>query len=584
MTVDFLRALRDPRDSSALLAEMLLDISFVLHELHDLEGVDRVAVRELVAGLSAGLLQVEHMPGRRRVNFCDAAVVLEVTTAEVGRPSPWQASGLFAGETAVRIWKVDNPGFRGRHPWQLFSDSAFHIMVLEWLVQRLDIWCGQYYPVAGAARSMRVLAQRAVQSIPSQANLLRLALLDALGTPRDLATFLLRAELQRCPPLPARLQAAVTENWSGRAAWCRRSCKLFPLAAVAADLAGAPCTDARAVRDSFLAMGLARNAWAHLMRLPAPVITFLAAILVVTPDDDGRAVFLREFSFWLSRLGKRFRYYRIPQERLLTALVWACYESARLGGGSSLLSPDGLSELLPESLFRYGMLISRMNLDAEHHLRMRALLLAFSFDVLESETPLDVLMNNLLFVLDWYVMEGSSFPVSWFKRDFWKISARSQRWHELLLRQLEAERQQRLEQEFSAENTVSWAAPLSSFECDDVVFRALLSKAELELEGALMRHCVGTYASRCARGDTLIYAVSEQGQRLGTLEMYRQSSPRGWRTMQFKGEKNRELMTLIRRGGRLEEIYTRFKHDLAAASVSPAASTQFCTANSSATP
>lgn len=53
------------------------------------------------------------------------------------------------------------------------------------------------------------------------------------------------------------------------------------------------------------------------------------------------------------------------------------------------------------------------------------------------------------------------------------------------------------------------------------VLELLKTPQELEHEGRAMHHCVGGYASYCKNGSSIIYSVSKDGQRLGTLEMGR---------------------------------------------------------------
>ena len=52
----------------------------------------------------------------------------------------------------------------------------------------------------------------------------------------------------------------------------------------------------------------------------------------------------------------------------------------------------------------------------------------------------------------------------------------------------------------------------------------ITNNSELYREGALLHHCVGTYADRVRLGETYIYSVRRAGERIATLELIKSRS------------------------------------------------------------
>lgn len=67
---------------------------------------------------------------------------------------------------------------------------------------------------------------------------------------------------------------------------------------------------------------------------------------------------------------------------------------------------------------------------------------------------------------------------------------------------------------------LAWASRLPSFEGDGGWSAvALASSGALAEEGRSMRHCVATYAQRCAAGESCIFSLRKNGERIATLEL-----------------------------------------------------------------
>ncbi len=133
------------------------------------------------------------------------------------------------------------------------------------------------------------------------------------------------------------------------------------------------------------------------------------------------------------------------------------------------------------------------------------------------------------------VHRGFSEAVRPYRRPDGRISpkgiAEALRWADRAQRRWHRERDQRPAAMRSDREPLEWRwEPLLESRTDYEIplpngavwtFRELLSSAELQEEGRLLHHCVGTYDLRCARGESCIFAVTDpQGQRVSTLEIH----------------------------------------------------------------
>ena len=575
--------LRSTRTPESLMGELMLELSHDLSEaLKRFGDYDSPAMAGLLAPLTNDLFRVRHLPGLRRVEICGASTVLQVRTRVYGIGLPAEAASLFGGEPAVEAWAL--AGGRPRHTenWQIFSPSQWHIMVLEWLFNHLHRWIGE----VGSCRALSVaaiareVARIAARKIPDFWVLLNVLLLDALGYPRSLVAYQLRLSRQGQFPFSGSWAQDLMDRWEDCQYWPGRSRKLFPLAVSVAPMVANRVLNPTHVRNALVESGLSRNAWAHLARLPSATLQLLCQAMESCPNQSHKRIFLDELSFWLSRLGRSFRYYRLPPANLTVALVWSVRESVEIRGrqdearAARVLSMP----LLSDSLYWHESLVSRMELSVRHHERLRLLLLAFSREVLAHSGELPALFSQLSAIMDWFRVEGLRLPLSWYKQSWGVIRSRSARWHDEMIQQQEdqiriAEQEQQAAEQLRATTNFldsgtgegSWTAPLPRYQAGDLILQALLDTQALKEEGRLMQHCVGSYSQACMQQRSLIYAVSRAGERMGTLEMYA-ASPKEWRVVQFKGRRNLNLMHLVRRNGPLYPHYEAFRLTLHRAS------------------
>jgi hypothetical protein len=97
-----------------------------------------------------------------------------------------------------------------------------------------------------------------------------------------------------------------------------------------------------------------------------------------------------------------------------------------------------------------------------------------------------------------------------------------------------------------------WPSILRSYVWDTFRFNALFSEAQLELEGEVMRHCVGSYADRCRNEVLRIYSVRhyKTGERVATLSVNELRSG-VWEIDQFKGPGNADVEQRVWRAAKV---------------------------------
>lgn len=91
-------------------------------------------------------------------------------------------------------------------------------------------------------------------------------------------------------------------------------------------------------------------------------------------------------------------------------------------------------------------------------------------------------------------------------------------------------------------STETWPVPLRSVEYDGLRFIALASAAELSVEGAAMRHCIGSYDDLCRSTSLRAFSVrhKKSGERLATLTVRFDGLVSRWQLDQIKGLQNAE--------------------------------------------
>lgn len=563
-------ALRDERSPDDLLRSIFLDIVFHLNSAMNELGISIPwGSHQLISELQERFIRVTHRPGIREINVCDDSNVFRTRTKPVASGYIWQSKGRYAGETLATNINGSADGTERMAHWLTFSDSYWHIMVLEWLSRHLEGWL-ERAGITDPETHARRLAKRATQDIPDATPLILAVLTDAAGLPRNLLAYVLTRELRADPSIPFWLQEGLTAHWAIRHHWPGRSARLLALVVYAREKNGSGSICPHDVRDSFIRSGLTRGAWAHLQRLPSSLITQLAVLLEAIEVPSYRRAFLEELSHWLSRLGKDHLYYRIERRHLVAALVWLPYEASCLREQSA--EQRVTSEIFSRDLSVASVIIHRRGFDAAQYLKVRHVLFSLSENILlEDALSLPDIISEFANVLDWLADEVDRLPVHWFKQAYCGFQRRSERWHHaqierqrLVAQQLQAQQQANEaarragEIEWEANITEkSWSSPITEFEHSGLKLVCLLNHEQLQLEGWKMDHCVGSYTKECFTGISLIFSVIHNGAHIGTLEMHKDKSGQ-WKPLQFKGRRNKNLMKMIRPQGALHKAFEHF--------------------------
>lgn len=163
-------------------------------------------------------------------------------------------------------------------------------------------------------------------------------------------------------------------------------------------------------------------------------------------------------------------------------------------------------------------------------------------------------------------------------------------WPALLRRYGEWRLQETIRKEAHSPAPAEWPAFVPAVEYDGLRFVSLLSEPALEAEGALMKHCIGTYADNCRRRMLRAYSIRDRktGARVGTLTV-EEAAPGLWAIDAIKGHSNNAVDKRVEAAAwsvvrALEEAYARltatgaemnrFRGDAAKARGSHAAGTQ----------
>lgn len=559
--------------ASSLLAGLMMDITNTLSSPLKKMGVTDAATQDLFRILSRRLLMVQNLSsGLRRVSVCnDRAVFLVPLQGSSGRGGISRETMLIPAGVASGL--VSRPRAVTKSPrfWEIMPVSHWHILIVDWLGQELSSWLPTQHPyldylTTPTAVTARELAAISGRDVPDHIVALQVALLDTLGYPRVLTRYCLRNQQREQNRVTADWQASVIRHWPWRQAWSGRALKLYPLAVMVAKTTAQPTLGIRDVRDVLLSLGLSRNAWAHLYRLPAVVVTDLAQDLCRLVEESDRALYVANLSRWLSRLGHQYRYYALDRNRLQCALLWPLRELTFLRSTNRDTVSDSFDRQEEARLFRGGFtglefMLRREDYSVADLDRLELLLLGFTQHVLSHRQDVWQQFSSFQNVLDWFHANGRSLPLSAFKRCFTDAMVHSARWH--------AEERQRILEEaeqYPGQRSMLaltppplwWTVPLPLFEKDGARFDALLTSQALATEGQLMQHCVSSYSVSCAKHKSFIYAVSYEGQRVGTLEMGFQKQ-QSWFIRQFKGWRNQEVrIALENPGSKLHEPFQYF--------------------------
>ena len=146
------------------------------------------------------------------------------------------------------------------------------------------------------------------------------------------------------------------------------------------------------------------------------------------------------------------------------------------------------------------------------------------------------LSNEWDLVKDWFTRSITHGHPDIPKNSTWKSLMKHQEdWHAVI----HAGDRQRVEEE----DAMTWTFPIDTFHIDGYEIKPITNGKDLREEVALMQHCCGSYASRCANGHSMIFSVVNKGDSKdrATLEI----SHHPIRINQTRGVKNKQASKKI---------------------------------------
>lgn len=492
----------------------------------------------LALRLMESLLQVQDADGWREARIIDWRLRV-----------PINAQGQ-----AIGYWQTGSGGWGPERQLQEPLRNADWVVTLTPRLRRvIEVWLHEQpwfddlWPVE-RHELPRALARAAQQALEDEAPRLKGLLLLRLGYPRDFLHGYLR-ELGRGTPHPTPGEIAqLLGEWETLRRWPARARKLVWLALPLQEGGHLTSLHIEEVRNALRALGLSRNAWARLHRVPLPQIRDLGLMLAHWQRQGHAGDFLQALGFLFSRLGGSTGFYR----------AWRVHLPEVLSDISSRIAAVRLGQRVPVSserqqwyrLQRRAASLRVLNAVVpgavqapEQIAKTELLLVAVARYLLQPAGP-RVFANrqdDLVELVDWFRGRSEHLPVAAFKGELPVLLRQARQWHQRLYEDRERRQQHeallRAQQQEALRRSNAWRVPLRAHSGRGFEFLVLDRQSELIEEGLEMQHCVGSYAQSCKMGDCHIVSIRSGGERLATLEL-RESEIREWERVQLKGRRN----------------------------------------------
>lgn len=456
--------------------------------------------------------------------------------------------------------------------WVVMLAPELRGWVQSWLID--EPWFDDLWPVERHDLP-RQLGVALAHALEAEGATLKALLLLQLGYPVDFLQGYLR-ELGRGTPHPTLAEIGhLLGNWPILGHWPRRARKMACLALPLCDAALIDSLAIDTVRRQLRALGLTRNAWARLHRLPLAQLRDLGLTLEDWQARGNLTAFLQALSFLLSRLGPDIHFYKAWQSQAPEVLseLASRLASVRLGLRTPVPGERQQWYRLQRRSFSLRMLngvVPGAALEPALATKTELFLTAVARYLLQP-APLPTLgrrRDELSDVVDWFRACAPTLPPQAFRGELPGMLRQSRQWHERLVAEREIrERMQELErQERQARARAQapvrirapllnpqlpvrnrpvpdrgyWTVPLREHAWQDVRFLTLRNEAELLDEARAMRHCVDTYVPECVIGECHIVSIRHGTRRLATLELRRAWAGRREET-QLKGSCNAHI-------------------------------------------
>lgn len=450
--------------------------------------------------------------------------------------------------------------------WVVMLAPELHGWMQSWLID--EPWFDDLWPVERHDLP-RQLGVALAHALEAEGATLKTLLLLQLGYPVDFLQGYLR-ELGRGTPHPTLAEIGhLLGNWQILGHWPRRARKMACLALPLRDAALIDNLEIDAVRRQLRALGLTRNAWARLHRLPLAQLRDLGLTLEDWQARGDLAAFLQALSFLLSRLGPDIPFYTAWQcqaPEVLSELA-SRLASVRLGLRTPVPGERQQWYRLQRRSFSLRMLngvVPGAALEPALLTKTELFLTAVARYLLQPapQPTLARRRDDLSDLVDWFRACAATLPPQAFRGEVPGMLRQSRQWHERLVAEREI-RERALALERQARQALArgparergraaglagdppalrltrrdqcyWTVPLREHAWEEVRFLALRNEAELMEEAMAMRHCVGTYVPECVIGECHIVSIRHGTRRLATLELRRGWGGR-WEQAQLKG-------------------------------------------------
>jgi hypothetical protein len=189
--------------------------------------------------------------------------------------------------------------------------------------------------------------------------------------------------------------------------------------------------------------------------------------------------------------------------------------------------PDGRLEAIPAGFFRA---LWEGCLAAEYHYPKNRNAIA------------DFISRKMLPVVNWFFTTRTHDASALFHWEDLSDESRKLRlgWFFLNMLYRNWKEQERLRCEMETPAPAQWDPLIQSAQVHTFQFVALASSEALFVEGQLMRHCIGTYASLCRKENLRAFSIrnTKDGERVATLTVKRAPRGRIWRVDELFGYNN----------------------------------------------
>lgn len=437
--------------------------------------------------------------------------------------------------------------------WVVMLAPELRTWIQSWLIDQP--WFDDLWPVERHEMPRR-LGIALAHALEAQGPCLKALLLLQLGYPVDFLDCYLR-ELGRGTPHPTLTEiACLLANWDSLRRWPWRARKMAWLALPLREAGLIDSLEISAVRSRLRELGLTRNAWARLHRLPLAQLRDLGLTLDYWQAEGQLPDFLQALGFVLSRLGPANRFYQAWHAQVPEVLsdIPSRLVAVQLGRRAPVFGERQQWYRLQRRSISLRMLngVVPGGQPGPEQVEKAELFLTAVARYLLQPSPAHALSRRreeLSDLVDWFRAGSATLPAHAFKGEVPALLRQSRQWHERMVaererreveerqRYVEAQRQALPPARMTLAGRGYWQIPLREHAWMDYRYVVLRNEPELIEEAAEMKHCVDTYVAECVIGECRIVSIRWGTRRVATMEL-RRSWGGLWQEEQLKGARN----------------------------------------------